>query len=181
MRETWKRRVSARYRSSETAGIIAQMRTKIALLACLTAGCYHYSAVETTGVDAGSGIRARISPNAAERIAPLLGMGVQRVLTGTVVERNSSGLIVEVPTAAQQGIEGSTQTLYQRITLAPADVVEIERRTLDTKKTALIVGGVSAVALSVLVKQMRGGPGIDSPPPSSGGNESRIPILRFRF
>ncbi len=157
------------------------MRKGIALLACMSAGCYHYSSVETTGVEAGSGVRARISPTAAERIAPLLGMGPQRVLTGTVVERNSSGLIIEVPTAAQQGVEGSTQTLYQRVTLAPADVVEIERRTLDTKKTALIVGSVTAVALSVVIKQMRGGPGIDSPPPSSGGNESRIPILRFRF
>jgi hypothetical protein len=157
------------------------LRIRVALLACLSAGCYHYSSVETTGLEAGSGVRARISPAAAERIAPLLGTRGQRVLTGTVVDRNSSGLIVEVPTAAQQGIEGSTQTLYQRITLAPADVVEIERRTLDTRKTALIVGGVTAVALSVVIKQMRGGPGIDSPPTSSGGNESRVPILRFHF
>jgi hypothetical protein len=142
--------------------------------------CYTYAPVESHALPQGSSIRARVTPTAAQRIAPLLGVSDPRVLTGSLISASAEGMVVEVPTAASTGMGSSMQTLYQRISLAPADVTEMETRTLDRTRTAALVGASVAVAASVAIAALRGGPGIDRPP-TGGSSEHRIPVLRLRF
>src|SRR5882724_6213372 len=104
---------------------------RLALFApALLAACYTYAPVQSSNLSPGTGVRARVSATAAERVAPLLGVSDARVLSGT--------LIVEVPTLAQAAIGTSGQTLNQRISITPGDLLEIESRVLDRKRTGLV-------------------------------------------
>jgi hypothetical protein len=154
---------------------------RVAPLGFALCACYRYAPAETQSVPEGANVRARVTTAAAERIAPLLGLGETRVLVGALVDRNASGsLILEVPTAASTGIGSSLQTLYQRVALAPSEVTELETRRLDRTRTAVVVGGLAAVAVSVAIASLHSNPGIDRPPNGSPA-EHRVPVLRWRF
>src|SRR5689334_11014577 len=153
---------------------------RLAPLGAALCGCFRYAPIETQSAPEGSSVRARITPTAAQRIAPLLGTGESRVLTGALVTRNNGGLILEVPTAASTGMGSSLQTLYQRVSLAPGEVTELDIRTLDRTKTAIVVGGLAAAVGAAAIASLHSSPGIDRPP-TGGPSEHRIPMLRLRF
>ena len=136
------------------------------------AGCYSYATVQPADVRAGTGVRARITPTAAEQVAPLLGVANPRVLTGTLIESSAGMMIVEVPTSAQ--------ALSQRISIAPGQLVELETRRLDRKRTAVVVGAAAFVSGSIAYAALRGGPGIDMPPGGSS-TDTRLPLWRVHF
>src|ERR1044071_10396433 len=119
---------------------IRHMKRLVVLTSMLVAGCYTYAPVQSTSLSPGTGVRARVSPTAAERVAPLLGVSDARVLTGTLIDNQSGTLIVEVPTMAQASVGTAGQSLNQRISIAPGDLVEIESRKLDRQRTGLVVG-----------------------------------------
>ena len=100
------------------------MKSSLPLIAVsLSAECYSYAPVQAGSLAPGSGVRARVSATAAERIAPLIGVDNPRVLSGKLVENANGTLIIEVPTAVQAGLGGSAQSLYQRISIAPSDIL----------------------------------------------------------
>jgi hypothetical protein len=146
----------------------------------LVAGCYTYAPVQSSALSAGTGVRARVSATAAERVAPLLGVSDARVLTGTLIDNQSGTLIVEVPTIAQAAVGPTGQTLNQRISIAPGDLVEIESRKLDRQRTAVVVGVAAVVAASATIAALKGGPGLDRPPGGSS-TDAKIPFWRIRF
>jgi hypothetical protein len=146
----------------------------------LVAGCYTYAPVQSSALSAGTGVRARVSATAAERVAPLLGVSDARVLTGTLIDNQSGTLIVEVPTIAQAAVGPTGQTLNQRISIAPGDLVEIESRKLDRQRTAVVVGVAAFVAASATIAALKGGPGLDRPPGGSS-TDAKIPFWRIRF
>src|SRR3954470_20049590 len=119
---------------------------RAALPMLLLAGCYTYAPVQPAAVAPGTGVRARVSASAAEKIAPLLGSSDARLLAGTLIDNSSAGLIVEVPTMVVAGIAGASQTLNQRVSIAPGELLELETRKLDRGRTTLMVGIVTAIA-----------------------------------
>ena len=154
---------------------------RLALFApALVAGCYTYAPVQSSTLAPGTGVRARVSASAAERVAPLLGVSDARVLTGTLIDNQSGTLIVEVPTLAQASIGTSGQTLNQRISITPGDLVEIESRKLDRQRTGIVVGAVAVVGISAATAALKGGPGLDRPPGGTS-SDSRIPIKLWRL
>lgn len=132
-------------------------------------GCYRYAPVAPDGIRAGEGVRARISANHAERIAPLLGRSDARLLVGRYLTTTADTLLVEVPTVVAAG----TPTLHQRIAIPRDALLELERRTLDRKRTALAAGAAVAFAGSILVKNFIIDPGRERGPTEPGGNELR--------
>jgi hypothetical protein len=146
----------------------------------LVCGCYRYAPVETHAIAPGAGVRARITPAASQRVAPLLGVSEPRVLVGSLVDRQGDDLIIEVPTAASAEVGSTVQQLFQRVALAPSDVTEVETRTLDRTRTAAVVGLATAAAVAVAIKYLRGEPGLDHPSTGSPP-EQRIPLFRFHF
>jgi hypothetical protein len=149
--------------------------------ALLLGGCYTYAPVESRSLGPGVNVRARVAPPAAERIAPLLGFTEARVLTGSLVEARGDAIVIEVPTAAQIAAGSTSQTLYQHVSLAPGEVTELERRTLDRTRTALVVGAIVAAAGIAVATTLHGEPAIDNPQHSPGPNEVRKPIFRIRW
>ncbi len=159
---------------------IRHMQRLALLMPALLAGCYTYAPVPSSSLSPGTGVRARVSATAAERVAPLLGVSDARVLTGTLIDNQSGTLIVEVPTLAQASVGTGGQSLNQRISIAPTDLVEIESRKLDRQRTGLVVGVAAIVAASATVAALKGGPGLDRPPGGSS-SDAKIPFWRLRF
>src|SRR5262249_23765956 len=129
-------------------------------LGVLLGACYTYAPVERSAtIPQGTSVRARVTPTASQRIAPLIGMTEARVLDGSLVDRRGETMIIEVPTAASTGMGSGVQTLYQRVSLAPTDVTEVETRTLDRVKTGAIVGVVAVGAAVLAAKYLKDDPG----------------------
>jgi hypothetical protein len=144
-------------------------------------GCYTYAPVQASALQPGMGVRARVSASTAERIAPLLGMSDARVLTGKLIERSAGALIVEVPTTVQAGQAGAVQSLSQRISIAPGEIVDLESRRLDRARTAIVVGAVGVVTISSAIAALHNDPGTNTSGGGSSPPESRIPIWRWHF
>jgi len=141
----------------------------------LAGACYTYAPIDPSAAVVGEGVRARITAPAAARLAPLLGTGETRVLTGKLVENGRNELIIEVPAVVEVGVGSSMQSLYQRVSIARSDVVELEARKLDTFKTGALVAAGVAVVGGVVVKAASGGRGKEALP-GGGSTDSRIPI-----
>jgi len=147
----------------------------------LCAGCYTYRPIRPAEVVPGMSVRAHVSTETSDRIAPLLGLSGVNELTGTVIDDTGGTMIIEVPTVVQEGVNNATQSLFQRVTVHPGDVLGLESRKLDRVRTVLLVGAAVAAVGSVAVKALKGNPGIEAPPPQSGGTETRVPLIRIFF
>jgi hypothetical protein len=157
-------------------------RATLMVLPTLVCGCYTYAPIQTADVRPGMGVRARVSATTAERIAPLLATNDARVITGTLIESGAGALIVEVPTTVQAGIAGASQSLHQRVSVAPSEVLELESRRLDRGRTSIVVGAVGLLAISSVVSALRNNdPGTNAPGGGSSAPENKIPLWRWRF
>ena len=139
-------------------------RAGIALLCACSAGCYRYDVAAVDRLTPESDVRARVSPGAAERLRAQLG-GEGRVVEGRFLGWDGDRLLVEVPAVSE--IRGmSVRTLHQRVDLDPGDILEIEVKALDRRRTYLVVGaGVAALAAVVIAQVVPGG---GSRPPGGG-------------
>lgn len=146
-------------------------------LILLLAGCYSYAAIEPGAIESGMGVRARVSAPAGERIAPLLGTSEARLLSGTLISSGRDTLIVEVPTVARMDGTGFAQTLHQRVSIARAELLELEARKLDRLRTGALVGSAVAIVSVILIRAFRGEPGKERLPPD-GTNDALIPLFR---
>jgi hypothetical protein len=154
---------------------------RLALFApVLLAGCYTYANVDAASVRPGMGVRARVSAAAADRIAPLLGASDARVVAGTLIDNASGAMLIEVPTSPQVGIGSTGQSLAQRISIAPGELLQLESRKLDRRRTAIVVGAAAVIAGSVAIAALQGGPGLDRPPGGSS-TDTKIPLWRLHF
>ena len=146
----------------------------------LLAGCYTYAPIQASSLQPGMGVRARITASASEQVAPLLGVSDARVLTGKLVDNSSGTLIVEVPTMVPVRAGASAQSLYQRISIAPGQIVDLESRQLDRARTGLVVGAVVVVGTSAAIAAFKGGPGLDRPPGGSS-TDAKVLLMRLHF
>ena len=139
------------------------------------AGCFSYIPIEPGSVEPGLSVRARVSPGASSRIAPLLGSSDARRLDGTFVTHAGDTLIVEVPTVMQDTREFG-RTPNQRVSIGRGELLELEVRKLDRVRTGIIAGATAAIAGSFLIKSLRGDPGKEQLP--GGGGTDNIVFLR---
>lgn len=146
----------------------------------LLSGCYTYAPLDSAGATPGSSVRARLSAPAAARIAPSLGNGDARVLAGLVVDARTDALTLEVPTVPA-GTATAQQGLFQRVSIPRGDIVEIERRTLDRHRTAIVVGaaitGAGIITAAIIHGQSSGSNAPTEPAP----NFLRLPVATLRF
>ncbi len=142
----------------------------------LTGACFTYVPLEPGDIQPGMSVRARISPAAGEKIAPLLGISDARLLTGKFIAAANDTLIVEVPTAAAVDAVSTGQILHQRVSIARGDLRELESRKLDRMRTGLIVGASAAILVAVLLKVVRGNPASE-PLPGQPGTDDIVPLF----
>jgi hypothetical protein len=141
----------------------------------LLSACYTYATIDPVAARPGDGVRARISQQAAARLAPLLGTGESRVLAGKLVENHDGDLIVEVPAVVEVGVGSSIQSLYQRVSLARGEVIELEARRLDRFRTGAVAAAAAVVVTGAVIKAAAGGRGKEAIP-GGGGTDTRIPV-----
>ena len=151
-----------------------------AAVCALLSGCYTYAPLESSDAMPGSNVRARLSATAAARIAPSLGAGDARLLTGVVVDAQKDALTLEVPTVPV-GTSTAQQGLFQRVTVARTDMLEIERRTLDKQRTGTVIGAAIVGAGMVTAAIIHGQSSGSSAPTEPPSNFARRLVFSFRF
>jgi hypothetical protein len=148
-----------------------------ALLLALLPACYRYVPVEPAASTPPMRVRMQISPRATAEFTPILGRE-RHTLEGELVERGTDGFHIEV--SAGDGMAG--ERLRQRLIVAPADVLGIQRRELDRSRSYATAAGAAAVVGLLLQQALQGTSG--STPHETGGPyppEARIPIAQLRF
>jgi hypothetical protein len=113
-------------------------------------------------------VRARVAPPAALRLAPLLHVTDAHVVTGTLIDSITGGVLVEVPTIVPGAVGSTFETLHQRVSIARSDLVELETRKIDRFRTGAIVGVAAIAASVVIVRALNGNAGSDRLPPGGG-------------
>lgn len=144
----------------------------LAAASALLAGCFSYIPARPGDVEAGVDVRARVSPDASARIAPLLGATDARRLDGRLITNGADTIVVEVPTVMLENREFG-RTPNQRVSIARSDLVELEVRKLDRARTMGIVGGGAVVLSVALVSALKGEPGKE-PLPGGGGTDAIV-------
>ena len=146
--------------------------------ALLLSGCFSYLPVlEPAQLEPGITVRARVSPAAGARIAPLLGSSDARRLDGTLISQSTDTLIVEVPTVMADTREFG-RTPNQRVSILRRELLEIEVRRIDRLRTVGLVGSAAIVAGTILYKSLQGDPGKE-PLPGGGGTDALVFSFRW--
>jgi hypothetical protein len=149
------------------------LRRTLTLGILFLTGCFRYAPAPAGGVAPGTVVRARVTDPEAERLSAVLGHRT-RLVDGELVERTPDGVLLQV-----RGVGSSAGTpLYQRVTLLPSAIQEIEVRELDRWKTLGVAGVVVAgVASAILQLSSRSETSTgEGPTPEA----VRIPVGRVR-
>jgi hypothetical protein len=157
------------------------MRRSLIAALPLFAACYTYAPIDPGTIQPGTGVRARLSLSAAERLAPLLGTTDARLVSGRLVDTRADTMIVEVPTFVPTTVGSAMETLHQRVSIPRTDLVELETRRLDRFRTAALAGSVAIIVGAIVVNAINGEPSGSGPPGGGGPPESRVPLSRLRF
>ena len=131
----------------------------------LLTGCFTLTPVRIGGdVDPGR-VRLHLNDSGVAHLSTLLGTR-ERVMDAELVGTSGDDLLVRVPSVGRAGF--GSEVLYQEIRLPTRELEGVQRRTLNRTRTALVVGGVGAVAGILLFQTLSGKTGGDVPGPYRG-------------
>lgn len=116
-------------------------------VAALSVGCYTYAPVTLDAVPVGAEVRALLSTEAELALRDSLGMNLHPV-QGTLVDREQGRLLLSVR-AGVGARELGSQVLYQRVGVAPQDVLRVDVRRLQPTKTVALAVAIAGVATLV--------------------------------
>ena len=121
----------------------------------------------------GVGVRGHLSIDGSARARELTGRD-RRTINGRLLRVDETHIEFGLPVRREPGRLGA-EGLYESLTLARGDVVELELRRLDRMRTVGIVAVAAAAVGVLLVRSLSGDSGGGSAPPGPGGTESRGP------
>lgn len=154
-------------------------RVLVLLAVGLTAsGCYVYQPVRPGDAPVGSRVRATVSPEQAAELAPVL-RNVTPQVTGTLVQRSSGSIMLDVPLYGATASGLSTQALNNRVAIPFTDLVTLESRTLSTWRTAAAIGAIAAGLTGAWVA-VTGNQKVNDKP-KTGTDNAVIPIFSLPF
>jgi hypothetical protein len=117
------------------------------VLSVVASGCYAHVPVSPDEVVPGTDVRVRVSAAEADRLEAEAGI-TDRTFRGEVLENGPTNLLLQVPVPANERFGGR---LYNRVSVPPQQLLEVEVRELDRPKTLLAVGAGVAVLTSAIV------------------------------
>lgn len=112
--------------------------------------CHTYVPATLESVPEGATVRALLSTEAQTRLAQRSGMNLREV-NGTLLRKGPDRVLFEV--RVPDAVDSFTgRPLYQRLDVAPADVLRLDRRRVDGLRTGLLLGGAAGavVVLTIL-------------------------------
>ncbi len=144
------------------------------VLAVPSSGCYRYVAARPGEVPTGTEVRLHVSQDAAVRVEPVVGSGLQQV--DGILEQWAQEVVlgVRVP-SAQEGID---RGLRNRVVFTPTEVLAIEVRERDRPKTYLLAAGLTAVGIGAVIAAVSGVFGGSSNVDPPVEEDSRVPVFR---
>ncbi|MQA89913.1 MAG: hypothetical protein GEU90_06735 [Gemmatimonas sp.] len=129
----------------------------LVVLVLAMTGCYQYAPIRPSDTPPGVRVRAWITPEQAEtmRLREVLPASDERV-EGSVVSASSSAVELLVPVASpEEGIAGPAGP-RQRLVIPVEGIVQLEVRSLNRRRTALLVLTGAALFVGILWTQGSG-------------------------
>ena len=154
-------------------------RTKVAALLPLLAGaCHAYAPSSLAELGAGDRVRTLLTREQLSEFDEFLPRG-ERSLEGTVVEVDSSGLLLEVPlVSVAEGIR--LDSYHQRLRIPAPGVADVEVRSLARGRTYTLVGIVGVAVGAIVSYQLRSARRGSTNPPDPP-NEDGALVISFGF
>jgi hypothetical protein len=118
-------------------------------------GCYTYLPITLASATPGMEVRARVSATTAAQLGPSLGISDARLLSGPVVQNETEGLTLKVPTVPA-GTIGAQEGLFQQVLISRGDLLELETRQLDRTRTGVAIGAAFVAATAITVAALHG-------------------------
>ena len=152
-------------------------RTALALVFFL-GGCFSYVASDVERVPEGEAVRVLLTQQAALRLTQQGAEGMISVdrpeLSGALRRRPDGRLALLVPVRGGS-IDSPQRPIAQELLLERADVLRVEQRRLDTRRTVLATAGAIGVGTAAVVLVVGGAEGdLDSSNPP-GTTDARLP------
>ncbi|HXF94832.1 MAG TPA: hypothetical protein VNI61_01900 [Gemmatimonadales bacterium] len=139
-----------------------------AVALALTA-CYTYRPATIDTLPLGAEIRGLLATEARLTLEDSLGLGLAD-LRGTLVARSGDSLLVSIR-SVDAGSTREGRPLYQRVALARRDVLRVDVKRLDRRRTFAVAAIVAGAAAVLLIREFRSNPGeppcCGPPPPES--------------
>lgn len=130
----------------------------------LIAGCYRYAAMGDGAPAAGAEVRLALGSGATPNLFRVLGEGTTAV-DGRIATASDTGYVVSVSGTRKAGETATTAWAGEQVLIPRAAVAQVQRRTLDKKRTFGIAGiAILAAAATKLL--------IDGFSSSSGGDDN---------
>ena len=133
--------------------------------ASLSLACYRYVPTSLDAVPSGTPVRALLSTEAQLALRDTLGLR-QQTVRATLVDREGERVWLAVRSDEGEWRDGS-HALYQRVAVAPRDVLQVEVKRFQKGRTAALLAALTAVATFTVIEAVRhGNPGTSG---SGGG------------
>lgn len=150
-----------------------------ALLPLISSGCHAYASSSIGAVSSGDRVRALLTQDQFTEFEEYL-LGGDRRVEGTVVEADSSGLLLEVPVVTvERGIR--LDSYHQRLRIPAPGIADLEIQSLDRLRTYTLVGlgaaGLGAIVWDQVLANSRRG----REPPPGPIEEDIVIVLRIPF
>lgn len=120
----------------------------------LAGGCHNYAPADMEALTPQSEVRAVLHHERSTDLQDALGFPGSE-LEGEVVEVDERSVLLSVPVPRQNG-RRSQPPVRQRVRLEESDIVQLEARTLDRRRTLGAVGALGAAAAFLLVQVVTG-------------------------
>ena len=147
-------------------------RVLLPAIVLLVAGCFQYIPTDFDAAEPGTTVEVTLTGQGAEKIQQEMGGRLRNEIRGDVVQVRPDRVLLDVPLGG--GNPGQQGSVNRRIELVPGDVNELVTQELNRRRTALVVGGgAAAVGLSFFLARETD-PGGQLPPPTDGGEFSRL-------
>lgn len=141
-------------------------------------GCYSYAPVSDGAPEAGSEVRIRLNDEGAQRVSSQTYLRANRVLTGRILRAGTEGLRLVISRAPRNQF-ATTGMIRDTVDVPAAGIASAETKQVETGKTALLVGGVTAGAVGLGVAALSGGGARGTPPDGGDGGQPlsiRVPL-----
>ena len=150
-----------------------------ALLPLVLSGCHAYASSNLGAVSSGDRVRALLTQEQYTEFEEYL-LGGDRRVEGTVVEADSSGMLLEVPVVTvERGIR--LDSYHQRLRIPAPGIADLEIQSLDRVRTYTLVGlgaaGLGAIVWDQVLANSRRG----AEPTPGPTDEDIIFVLRIPF
>lgn len=137
-----------------------ERRCKALLLAVVlpSAACFEYTSVPVTSPPTvGHHVRIELTPEGFARLNEVLGSDVPhsgRGIDGDLVQANADQFLVAVRVWSRDA--GEANQLEQRIAVPVRDVINVQVKSLDKQRSALVAVGMGAALVTLIAHYVRG-------------------------